>query len=117
MNDNSHQRGFWRLARVQKLMTGIDRQTRGTVIHVQSKGEKGTTTLRPPVMHLYPLEASCEIEKNVGETTRTVNPVELSATPETHVNDPQPQSIEDLRGRLLKELENGCRLSSIANSV
>ena len=46
MYDYSYQGGFWRLARVQKLVTGVDRQTRGAVIRVQSKGEKGITTLR-----------------------------------------------------------------------
>ena len=64
--------------------------------------------------HLYPLESSCEIEENVDGTIRIVNPVELTATPETHVDDPQPRSRG---GRLLKELENGCRLSSMTNSV
>ena len=61
MYDDSHHRGFWRLARVQKLMTGVDGQTRGAVIRVQSKGEKGTTTLRRPVSHLYPLETTVAV--------------------------------------------------------
>ena len=92
MYDDSHQRGFWRLARVQKLMTGVDGQVRGAVIRVQSKGEKGTTTLRRPVTHLYPLETSREIEESVNGTTETVNSVEATATPETQVDDSQPQS-------------------------
>ena len=80
MYDDSHQRGFWRLARLQKLVTGVDGLLKGAVIRVQSKGEKGTTTLRRPVTHLYPLETSCEMEDNVDGMARTVNPIELTAT-------------------------------------
>ena len=32
------------------------------------------------------------MEENVDGRTRVVNPVELTATPETHVDDPQPRS-------------------------
>ena len=65
MYDDSHQRGFWILARVQKLMTEVDGQVRGAVIRVQSKGEKGFTTLRQLVMHLqlYPLKTSCKVRR------------------------------------------------------
>ena len=69
-----------------------DGQVKGAVICVQSKGKKGTTTLRRPVTHLYPLETSCEIEESVDGMTKTVNPVEATATPETQVDDSQPQS-------------------------
>ena len=93
MYDDSHQRGFWRLARVQKLVKGVDGQVIGAVICVQSKGEKRATTLRRPVMHLYPLEINHEIEENVDGTTESISPVEPAATSENSrpVNNPQPQ--------------------------
>ena len=91
MYDDSHQRGFWRLARVQKLVKGVDGQVRGAVICIQSKGEKRNTTLRHPVTHLYPLEI---IEENVDRTTKSASPVEPPATSENSRSgiDPQPQS-------------------------
>ena len=55
MHDDSSRRGFWRLARVEKLVEGVYGQVRGAVIHFSSRGEKRTAMLRHPVTHLYPL--------------------------------------------------------------
>ena len=59
-------RGFWKLARVEEVITGQDGNVRGAVVRVSS--EKGRSTmLRRPLQRLYPLEIESGVE---GEGTR-----------------------------------------------
>ena len=48
-------RGFWKIARVMKLLTGKDGQHRGAVLRVAARGGQATT-LQRPLQLLYPLE-------------------------------------------------------------
>jgi len=57
--DDALPRSFWKLARVQKLITGRDGKTRGAIVKVPAKSG-GTTTLRRPVQLFYPLEIKCK---------------------------------------------------------
>ena len=56
VHNDDKPRGFWRLARVEDLITGRDGQVRGAVLRVHSKNNHSTTTLRRPIQRLYPLE-------------------------------------------------------------
>ena len=64
VHDEHHPRGFWKLAKVEKLIEGSDGHARGAVIRTPSKGTK-TTILRCPLKFLYPLELCC---KAINET-------------------------------------------------
>ena len=52
--DQDHPRGFWKMAKVQKLITGRDGQTRGAVLKVANRNGK-RATLQRPVQCIYPL--------------------------------------------------------------
>ena len=49
-------RGFWKLTRVEEVITGKDGRVRGAVVKVNS------TVLRCPLQRLYPLEVSCHMD-------------------------------------------------------
>ena len=57
VHDDSRPRGFWKLALVEKLVTGQDGLTRGAILRVSSTGERAST-LQRPLQRLYPLELS-----------------------------------------------------------
>ena len=59
VHDEHHPRSFWKLGKVEKLIEGSDREIRGAVIHIHSKGT-GTSQLRRPLKLLYPLEIRSE---------------------------------------------------------
>lgn len=61
VHDEERPRGFWRLARVQDLITGADGLVRGATIRVKSKNRR-SSTLRRPIQLLYPLEIRSEDE-------------------------------------------------------
>ena len=56
-------RGFWKVARVTRLLTGKDGQHRGAVLRVAARGEQ-ETTLQRPLQLLYPLEINCSSDKD-----------------------------------------------------
>jgi len=56
-------RGFWKAARVTKLLTGRDGRHRGAVVRVAARGEQATT-LQRPLQLLYPLEINCNSDKD-----------------------------------------------------
>ena len=60
VHDEYHNRRFWKVAWVEKLIEGSDGQVRGAVIRVHSRGMK-TMLLRRPLKCLYPLEISCKM--------------------------------------------------------
>ena len=55
VHDEEQPRGFWRLARVENLITGADGLVRGATVRVKSKTRR-SSTLRRPIQLLYPLE-------------------------------------------------------------
>jgi hypothetical protein len=59
LHDDSLSRSFWKLARVQELITGQDGKTRGAVVKVPASDGK-ITTFRRPLKLLYPLEIKCK---------------------------------------------------------
>ena len=66
---------FWKMAKVQRLITGRDGQTRGALLKVATKG-KGLATLQRPVQLIYPLgvaqlEAQGDSEPVVDTEERT----------------------------------------------
>ena len=66
LEDQDKPRGFWRLARVEKLLAGKDGEVRGVEIRVSTLTGR-PTTLRRPVQALYPLETSHPLEDELGE--------------------------------------------------
>ena len=59
VHDPDHPRGFWKLAKVESLITGKDGVVRGAVLKVGSKSGP-PTTLQRLLQLLYPLEISSE---------------------------------------------------------
>ena len=55
VHDEERPRGFWRLAKVEHLITGADGLVRGATIRVKPKSRR-SSTLRRPIQLLYPLE-------------------------------------------------------------
>ena len=62
MHDEEQCRGFWRLARIEDLITGTDGLVRGASIKVKSG------KLRRPVQLLYPLEIRSENERIAADS-------------------------------------------------
>lgn len=61
MHDESLPHSFWKLARVEKLMTGNDRRIRAATLRLST----GQGTLNRPIQLLYPFEVY-ESEDNDG---------------------------------------------------
>ena len=59
VHDPDHPRGFWKLAKVESLITSKDGVVRGAVLKVGSKSGP-PTTLQRLLQLLYPLEISSE---------------------------------------------------------
>ena len=55
VREEARPRGHWRLGKVENLISGAARQTRGTVVKVFSKKER-STPIKRLVQRLYPLE-------------------------------------------------------------
>ena len=70
IHEEDKPRGFWRLARVQKLLAGKDSEIRGAVLRVSNRNGQ-LSTLQRPVQHLYPLEINYEIKESTTEVQRT----------------------------------------------
>ena len=62
MHEEEKPRGFWRLARVEDLITGTDGLVRGASIKVKSG------KLRRPIQLLYPLEIRSENERIAADS-------------------------------------------------
>ena len=54
VHNPDHPQGFWKMAKVQRLITRRDGQTRGVVLRSTTKGGK-LATLQKPVQLIYPL--------------------------------------------------------------
>jgi len=59
VQDEERPRGFWRLARVEDLITGVDGLARGATIRVKSRNRR-SSSLRRPIQLSYPLELRSE---------------------------------------------------------
>ena len=55
VHDQDHPRGFWKMARVERLITGRDGLARGAALRLPSKNGQ-PTTLQRPLQLIYPLE-------------------------------------------------------------
>ena len=101
IHDEDNPRGFWKLAKVQKLIIGQDGEIRGATLKVGSKD--GTpTVLQRPLQLIYPLEI------NSGPPTAPVSgqeddPVEQlhPSTSQEQADHPRPKREAALKARQL----------------
>ena len=69
-------RGFWKLARISKFISGPDGHVRGAVLKVASPDKK-THTLKRPLQRLYPLELP---NRNTSSDERVEESIDESET-------------------------------------
>ena len=69
-------RGFWKLAKIETLITGKDGQVRGAVIRVPSKDGQ-TTLLQRPLQLLYPLEITRQVDSITDVPTESDSVADL----------------------------------------
>ena len=120
MCGDGSRRGFWRLARIDQLIEGIDEQVRGAAICVSSRGDKRPAILRHPVTHLYPLEINCCVgntEETVDGNARSVSIQQSQLYCQKTHSQLRTHSfnLDNLGEQLLKGQENGCKPSSVTN--
>ena len=72
VHDDSHPRGFWKLAKIESLLKEADQQVRGATVQVSSKRSK-TRVPRCPLKCLYPLEIDCEVKANQDKDVTSHN--------------------------------------------
>ena len=53
VHDSDIPRGFWKIGRMTKLITGKDNQVRGAVLRVAARGEQTTTLQRPLQLEIH----------------------------------------------------------------
>ena len=88
--DDNHQRGMWRLGRIEELIPGADGQVRGVRVRVVSKGGQ-LKIINRPIQHLYPLEVRSEHSDSIS--TETSPTVEDTPSPANENAEPiRPQS-------------------------
>ena len=63
IQDPNMPRGFWKVARITKLLMGKDGRPRGAILKVSARGDKATT-LQRPLQLLYPLEIHCSASED-----------------------------------------------------
>ena len=80
MHEADRPRGFWKLARVEDLITGADGLVRWACIQTHSAGNR-TAHLRRPVQLLYPLEVHSSAD-SVDRDSDARTP-DVSSVPET----------------------------------
>lgn len=68
MHSDSKLWGFWKLAKIYRLIEGHDGLVRGAIVRVPTKEGK-TTLLRCPMKCLYPLECNDHWEQKLGRST------------------------------------------------
>ena len=93
LEDQDKPRGFWRLARVEKLLTGKDDKVRGAEIRVSTPTGRPTTPRRP-VQALYSLEISHPLEDEpTGESCDIQGEgTEVTTTPTSEATVKQPRT-------------------------
>lgn len=93
LHDDSNPRGFWKLARVQELLTGRDQKVRSAVVSVPAKGGR-TKTLNRPVQKLYPLETTPNQEQTHEKEDESQGSNQVSQT------RPRRRAAGDARDRI-----------------
>ena len=88
VHDESLPRSFWKLGRVDKLITGRDGQTRGATVSIASNG-RHSTTLNRPLQLLYPLQINHTFATNSPRPTDATR-----ATPETTSSSRNSPGVE-----------------------
>ena len=81
---DDHPRSFWRLGRVERVITGADGQKRAATIRVSNKGH--TSTLDRPIQHLYPME--------IVAHTNAVSERDTEESDGDAENEPIPEVLE-----------------------
>ena len=66
IHEEDKPRGFWRLARVQRLLPGKDDEIRGAILRVSGKNGR-ISILQRPVQRLFPLEINYEMDQSSSE--------------------------------------------------
>ena len=88
IHDEGKARGFWKLGRVLRLVTGRDGHTRGAVLKIAA-GSAPEATLQRPLQRLYPLEIH---SNSRGEESDDVSPEDSVATTDEVVDGAPVQS-------------------------
>ena len=68
MHDEKQLRGFWKLARIEKLLEGPDKQNRGAVIRIPLRSS--SIILRRPLNCLCPLEIKSQSVNDIIDDDR-----------------------------------------------
>ena len=86
VHDKSLPRGFWKMAKVKELITGLDGRVRAAVVQQYAKNCRTPALLRRPLQLLYPLEVHAQ-ESNQPDVTLTPSDDGMD-TPEDGTPDP-----------------------------
>ena len=71
VHDENQPRGFWRLAKVESTIVGVDGKVRGANVRVSSR-DGNVTVLQRPLSLLYPLEINCSTESSTDTNSAEV---------------------------------------------
>ena len=69
VHDESLPRGFWKMAKVKELITGLDGRVRAAVVQQYAKNCRTPALLRRPLQLLYPLEVHVSNQPDVTLTS------------------------------------------------
>ena len=73
VHDADRPRGFWKIAKVEDVLTGADGQVRGATVRIHSSGNR-SILLRRPVQLLYPLEVFChEVDDSSSDNSNLLD--------------------------------------------
>ena len=105
VHDESLPRGFWKLAKVESVITGQDGKVRGATIRLPTKNRQ-PTLLRRPLQLLYPLEVHSQEEGTVtgagtedGFTSNPMTAEPLSRVGPRHEVDHLPETQSEVASR------------------
>ena len=90
VHDQDHPRGFWKVAKVERMLSGKDGHVCSTVLAVASRSGQ-PTTLQRPLQLLYPLEFN-----HRGDTEVVSKLNEQHSQTEDHVEDSDHEQDEPL---------------------
>ena len=114
IHNEDNPRGFWKMARVERLISGRDGSVRSAVLKVTSK--KGTpTTLQRPLQRLYPLEVSSSNPQALEQSSNEkAEPIEIPRVQEPTVTC-RPRREAAIKGR--KQVEQWCAEDLVDHSL
>ena len=70
--DEKHPRGFWRIGKVERLISGVDGEIRGASVRVHTN-RINTLMLNRPIQHLYPLEVKATVVNDPNPDSQDKN--------------------------------------------